>query len=98
MVLDQALFYYRLHGGNMYMLNGATESGLRRMHGSLACLVQNFPPKMRTLGIPSEIEAPLLANLRLQTDRLRLQLMGGSRREVLQLERATNDCSFTKLP
>jgi hypothetical protein len=91
MVLDQALFYYRLHGGNMYMLNGATEKGLRRMHNSLACLVQHFPPKMRALGIPLEIEVPLLANLRLQASRLRLQLMGGSRREVLELERATND-------
>jgi len=91
MVLDQALFYYRLHGGNMYMLNGATEKGLHRMHNSLASLVRDFPPKMRALGIPAEIEAPLLANLRLQTDRLRLQLMGGSRREVLRLERATDD-------
>ena len=39
----------------------------------------------------NDAEAPLLANLRLQTDRLRLQLMGGSRREVLRLERATDD-------
>jgi hypothetical protein len=91
MVLDQALFYYRLHGGNMYMLNGASEKGLRRMHNSLASLVRYFPPKMRALGIPPEIEAPLLANLRLQTDLLRLQLMGGSRREVLRLERARDD-------
>lgn len=91
MVLDQPLFYYRLHGGNMYMLSGATEKGLRRMHNSLASLVRYFPTKMRALGIPPEIEAPLLANLRLQTDRLRLQLMGGSRWEVLRLERATDD-------
>ena len=98
MVLDQALFYYRLHGGNMYMLNGATEKGLHRMHNSLACLVQYFPPKMRALGIPPEIEAPLLANLRLQTDRLRLQIVGGSRWEVLQLERATNDVFIHKAP
>jgi glycosyltransferase involved in cell wall biosynthesis len=91
MVLDQPLFYYRLHGGNMYMLNSSTEKGLVRMHKSLACLVQQFPNKMRALGIPPEIEVPLLANLRLQTERLRLQLIGGSRREVLEVERATND-------
>ena len=98
MVLDQALFYYRLHGGNMYMLSGATEKGLRRMHNSLACLVQYFPPKMRALGIPPEIEALLLANLHLQTDRLRLQLEGGSRWEVLQLERAANAIFIHKAP
>lgn len=90
MVLDQALFYYRLHGGNMYMLSGANEKGLRRMHDSLACLVERLPSKIRAVGIPLEIEAPLLSNLRLQTDRLRLQLGGGSRLDVLQLERATN--------
>jgi glycosyltransferase involved in cell wall biosynthesis len=98
MVLDQALFYYRLHGGNMYMLSGAPEKGLRRMHNSLACLVQYFPPKMRALGIPLEIEAPLLASLRLQTDRLRLQLVGGSRWKVLQLERAANAFFIHKAP
>ena len=97
-VLDQALFYYRLHGGNMYMLSGATDKGVRRMHNSLACLVQYFPSKMRALGIPPEIEAPLLANLRLQTDRLRLQLVGGSRWEVLQLERATNEHHIRNAP
>lgn len=98
MVLDRALFYYRLHGGNMYMLSGASGKGLRRMHNSLACLVQHFPPKMRALGIPPEIEALLLSNLRLQTDRLRLQLEGGSRWEVLQLERATNDSFARRAP
>jgi glycosyltransferase involved in cell wall biosynthesis len=91
MVLDQPLFYYRLHGGNMFMLVGATELGRRRLYDSLSCLVNNFPSKLRALGISTEIEKPLLAYLRLQTVRLRLQLEGGTRWEVLQVERATND-------
>jgi glycosyltransferase involved in cell wall biosynthesis len=91
MVLDQALFYYRLHGGNMFMLVGATEKGLQRLYDSLECLVQNFPPRLRELGVTVEIEESLLAHLRLQTERLRLQLEGGSRWEVLRVERATNE-------
>ena len=98
MVIDRALFSYRLHNGNMYMLSGGSEKGLRRLHNSLACLVEHFPPKMRALGIPPEIEAQLLANLRLQTDRLRLQLVGGSRWEVLRLERTTNDIFTRRAP
>jgi hypothetical protein len=98
MVLDQALFYYRLHGENMFMLRNSSERAVRRMYHSLACLLQSFPPKMRALGVPPEIEAPLLAHLRLQTERLRLQLEGGSRWEVFQMERATDEYFIDKAP
>ena len=97
-VLSQALFYYRLHGNNMFLLSAPDERNLRRLYGSLACLVQNFPPKMRALGIPHDIEKPLLAHLRLQTEQLRLQLDGGSRQEVLQLQRAVNQFFVDKSP
>ena len=97
-VLDRPLFYYRLHAGNMFLLSGSCEKSIRRLYQSLACLVQNFPTKMRALGIPPEIEAPLLTHLRLQTDRLRLQLDGGSRWEALRVERATNDFFIDDAP
>ena len=91
LVLDRALFYYRVHAGNLFLVRGASEKGLRRLYNSLACLVENFPSKMRTLGIPPEIEVALLEHLHLQTERMRLQLDGGSRWEVLRMERATSE-------
>jgi Glycosyl transferase family 2 len=98
LVLNRALFYYRFHGANMYMLSTQSERGVRRLYSSLACLVQNLPIKMKALGIPPEIEAPLLAELRLQTEQLRLRLQGGSRMEVFQSERAANDFFIGEAP
>jgi glycosyltransferase involved in cell wall biosynthesis len=98
MVLDQPLFYYRLHRGNMFVQDVQDEQSLRRKYNSLVALVQNLPPKMRALGISPEIEEPLLAHLRLQTELFRLQLEGGSRRETLQFERATENYFVGEAP
>ncbi len=98
LVLNQALFYYRVHAGNLFMLRDANEKGARQLYNSLACLVQNFPPKMRALGIALEVETALLEHLRLLTERMRLQLDGGSRWEVLRIERATSDYFVENAP
>ena len=60
LVLNQALFHYRLHGGNMYMQGGATEASSCRLYKSLACLVENLTRKLRELGVPREIDESLL--------------------------------------
>jgi glycosyltransferase involved in cell wall biosynthesis len=91
LVLDRALFYYRLHGGNMFMLSDGSETSLRRKYNSIACLAEHLPLKMRALGIPLEIETQLLVFLRLQIDTLRLQLDGGTRWDFWKVEKATND-------
>jgi glycosyltransferase involved in cell wall biosynthesis len=98
LALDLPLFYYRLHGGNMFLLSAPADGNLKRLYGSLACLTQNLPPKMRELGIPVAIDESLLAHLRLQTEQLRIQLEGGSRWEVLRLQRATNRFFVAKSP
>ena len=97
-VLNQALFYYRLHGGNMYMQTVATEIGNRRKYNSLACLVERLTQELCALGVPREIDGPLLTPLRLETNRMRLQLEGGSRWEMFNVERATNKLFYRDAP
>ena len=97
-VLNQALFYYRLHGGNMYMQSVATDSGNRRKYNSLASLVERLSQELRTLGVSREIGESLLTPLRLETDRMRLQLEGGSRWEMFNVERATNRLFYRGAP
>lgn len=90
LVLNRPLFYYRLHSANLYMQTRPTEAGSRRMYDSLACLVRHLTYQLQALGAPPEIDECVLAPLRLQTKRMRLQLEGGSRWEMFELERATN--------
>ena len=95
-VLKDALFYYRLHGGNMYMQSVATEIGSRRKYNSLACLVERLTQELFALGVSREIDESLLTPLRLETNRMRLQLEGGSRWEMFNVERATNQALLSR--
>ncbi len=97
-VLKEALFYYRLHGGNMYMQSVATEIGSRRKYKSLACLVERLTQELASLGVSREIDESLLTPLRLETSRMRLQLEGGSRWEMFNVERTTNKLFYRDAP
>jgi glycosyltransferase involved in cell wall biosynthesis len=97
-VLNQALLHYRLHERNLYMQSVTTASGNRRKYNSLAALVEGLNQELHTLGVPREIEDSLLTPLRLETDRMRLQLEGGSRWEMFNVERATNRLFYSNAP
>jgi len=98
LVLKEALFHYRLHGGNMYMEGVATEASSRRLYKSLACLVESLTQRVRELGVPREIDEALLTPIRVETARMRLQLEGGSRWEMFNVERATNQLFYRHAP
>ena len=94
MVLKQPLFYYRLHAGNLFLMSGREEKAHRRKYNSLAALLENLPGKLRSFGVSMEIAEPLLAQLKVETDKMRLQLDGGSRWELYRAEKAGNDIFF----
>ena len=96
--LDQPLFYYRLHGGNQFMLQNINERSSRRKFASLSCLLQNLPDKLMTLGVPREIVDTVLAPLTLEVEMMRLDLDGGSRWEVLRAERIAYSMEYKSKP
>ena len=98
MVLKQPLFYYRLHAGNLFLLSNREEKAHRRKYSSLAALIGNLPGKLASLGAPPEIAEPLLGQLKVETDKMRLQLDGGSRWELYQAEKAANEMFFGRSP
>jgi glycosyltransferase involved in cell wall biosynthesis len=97
-VLNQALLHYRLHERNLYMQSVTTASGNRRKYNSLAALVEGLNQELHRLGVSRAIEDSLLTPLRLETDRMRLQLEGGSRWEMFNVERATNRLFYSDAP
>lgn len=97
-VLDQPLFFYRFHEGNLFMIQVNDTVRLRRKYDSLACLLKHLPERIGNCGIPPEIEEVLLAQLALDVQRHRLQLDGGSRLEMLRAERALYRLAYGNRP
>jgi glycosyltransferase involved in cell wall biosynthesis len=97
-VLDQPLFFYRFHEGNLFMVQKGDEHGLRRKYESLASLLQDLPQRMKRLGTSQEIIDALLAPLAVEVGMHRLQLQGGSRWEMLRAERAAYCLSYRETP
>jgi glycosyltransferase involved in cell wall biosynthesis len=87
-VLDEPLFHYRLHGGNLFQNETYDEMRARRKSKVLASLVSTLPPRLAEFGVPTDVSDALLEPLRMDSARLRLGLYGGSSWESFQVERA----------
>jgi glycosyltransferase involved in cell wall biosynthesis len=97
-VLDQPLFFYRFHEGNLFMIQANDTIRLRRKYDSLACLLKHLPERIVNCGIPLDVEKVLLNELAIDVRRHRLQLDGGSRLEMLRVERATYRLAYRDKP
>ncbi len=87
-VLDQPLFFYRFHEGNLFMIEANDTIRLRRKYDSLACLLKHLDERVVSSGVSPDIAKVLLAELAIDVQRHRLQLDGGSRLDMLRTERA----------
>lgn len=97
-VLDQPLFFYRFHEGNLFMIQSNDTVRLRRKFDSLSCLLKYLPERIADFGIPSNIAEVLLQELSLDVGRHRLQLDGGSRAEMFRFELALYNLSYRNKP
>ncbi|MGH9714562.1 MAG: glycosyltransferase family 2 protein [Candidatus Acidiferrales bacterium] len=97
-ILPQPLCNYRLHEGNLYMIQQDDDRRLRRKYESLVCLLQNLPPRMEALHISPEIKRIMLEPLAVEVQAHRLQLDGGSRWEMFCVERAGARIAYRHAP
>ena len=95
-VLDQPLFYYRFHEGNLFMARQHDEANARRRHRVFSTLLSHLPPRLEALGVPRETIGTALASLRNDAELLRLSLDGGRRWEMFQAERADYRLAYRK--
>ena len=87
-VLDQPLFHYRFHPGNLFQFQAQNTSKLRRKYNVLAGLLRTLPPRLESLGISREVVKAVLEPIWADAERIRLGLDGGSSLETFQVERA----------
>ena len=55
MVLNEPLFYYGFHAGNLFQFQRYEPAKVRRKMGVLEVLVRDLPPKLRELGVPQDV-------------------------------------------
>jgi glycosyltransferase involved in cell wall biosynthesis len=97
-ILEQPLFYYRFHQGNLFMIQQNDERRLRRKYESIACLLQSLPPRMDALRISPEVKQIMLEPLAVEVQGHRLQIDGGSRWEMFRSERAGSRIAYRDIP
>ena len=88
-VLNEPLFYYRFHENNLFMLQNANKGRLRRKSEVLSSLLYHLPLRLNELGISQEVVGVLLASLRVDAERHRLQIDGGTPWEMFRTEQAS---------
>ncbi len=97
MVLERALTFYRMHGGNLYMGRTEDPARVRRKYDSLACLAGALTERLPTLGIPAALSEVALEPLRIEVDQHRLASGDGTALEMFRTERAANRLSYAKM-
>jgi glycosyltransferase involved in cell wall biosynthesis len=88
MILNEPLCFYGIHSGNLYQFGKFDPVKVRRKMNVLDVLLRELPPKLRELGASDEIIATLFQGTRVEADRMRLSLDGGSPLESFSVERA----------
>jgi glycosyltransferase involved in cell wall biosynthesis len=87
-VLPAALTHYRLHEGNLFQFDQADRERLGRKQRVLAALARDLPESLERLGLPADVVEAVVLPLVVDSERYRLTLSGGRRRETLRAERA----------
>jgi len=87
-VLDEPLFYYRFHGGNLFQFGSNDPVNYRRKQAVLAALLRTLPSRLAELGVAPEVVQAVLEPVWVDAERIRLRLDGGWPWDTFRVERA----------
>ena len=97
-ILPEALFFYRLHAANNYMLQGSNREGLRRKVQSLSLLAGQLRVRLARLGVPEETIGVAVHAIEVEARQLRLIVHGGFPWETVGTELASYRISHSDAP
>ncbi len=93
-VLDQPLFYYRFHTGNLFMTQHFDEEKAWRRYRIFTSLLKQLPSRLEAFGILRELIPVALASLQVDVERHRLSLEGGKPWETFLAERTADSLAY----
>jgi len=94
LVLDEPLFYYRMHPGNLFQFSAQDEAKVCRKYAVLAALLRVLPLRLPELGIAPEIIETVVEPIWVDAERIRLSHEGGKPWNTFQVERASYRYSY----
>ncbi len=97
-ILPEALFFYRLHAANNYMVQGSNREGLRRKVHSLSILAAQLRVTLAGPGVFKETVGVAVHAIAVETKQLRLIVDGGFPWETVGTELASYRISHSDAP
>jgi len=86
-ILQDALTYYRIHGGNLYLSGGGGSAGLRRKQQVMTALACALRKELAARGATAEVVICIVEIIEAEADQMRLILGSGASWETVRTEK-----------
>ena len=96
-VLNEPLFYYGFHDGNLFQFQRYQPAKVRRKMGVLEVLARDLPPKLREFGVAEDVIDQIFCGSRVEIERMRLSLDGGSSLRTFAVERTACEIAYREV-
>jgi glycosyltransferase involved in cell wall biosynthesis len=96
-ILNEPLFYYGFHAGNLFQFQQYEPAKARRKMKVLEVLVRDLPPKLREFGVKQDAIDAIFRATRVEIERTRLSLDGGSSLRTFAVERTAYQIAYSKV-
>jgi len=95
-VIPRALTDYRYHPGNLFQYSTFDREKTRRKMKVFEVLLRELPPKLRDRNIADDVIETLFLGRRVDTERMRLSLDGGSPLRTFTVERTAYQIAYPR--
>lgn len=97
-ILQEALTYYGIHGGNLYLSAGEGKEGLRRKQQVITALAYALKKDLPAKGASPEVVGCIVEIVQVEADQLRLMLEGGKPWETVRVEKKIYEVMHADAP
>ena len=97
MVLNEPLSYYGFHPGNLFQFQRYEPAKTRRKMRVLEVLIRDLPPKLREFGVAQDVIDQVFCGTRVEIERMRLGLDGGSSLRTFAVERTAYEIAYRQV-
>jgi glycosyltransferase involved in cell wall biosynthesis len=96
-ILNEPLFYYGFHAGNLFQFQRYEATKARRKMNVLEVLLRDLPPKLREFGVTPDVINTVFCGTRVEIERTRLGLDGGSPVRTFTVERTAYRLAYSEV-